>query len=96
MIVTHSAIETSGYPDTTRSADGLLEGLGLKRRPASPDTASPPPLDLDVAVKAFPPDERNWLRVTSATEEGPRADVGHGAAAADRAVEDERRVGLKR
>ena len=50
--------------------------MGLKRRPASPDTASPPPVDLDVAVKAFPPDERNWLRVTSMTEEGSLVVLG--------------------
>ncbi len=76
MVLTHSSIETYGYPNTTQSADGLLERLGLKRREASPDKASPPPVDLDVIVKAFPPDERNWMRVTSDTEEGSLVVLG--------------------
>ncbi len=78
MILTHSAIETYDYPDTTRSADGLLERLKLPRRPASPETASPPPVDLEVIVKSFPAGERNWMRVTSATEEGSFVVLGCG------------------
>jgi hypothetical protein len=76
MILTHSAIETYGYPDTTRSADGLLERLSLKRNSVSPDTASPPPVEDEVILKTFPPDERNWMRVTSATEEGSLVVLG--------------------
>lgn len=76
MVLTHSAIETYGYPDTTRSADGLLERLGLTRQPVSPETASPPPVTVDAIVKTFPPDERNWMRVTSVTEEGSLVVLG--------------------
>jgi hypothetical protein len=76
MVLTHSAIETYGYPDTTRSSEGLLERLGLKRVTASPETASPPPITIDVIVRAFPPDERNWMRVTSVTEQGSLVVMG--------------------
>jgi hypothetical protein len=76
MVLTHSAIETQGYPSTTRSADGLLETLGLERRSAAPDAASPAPVELDVMLKAFPSGERNWMRVTSVTEEGSLVVMG--------------------
>jgi hypothetical protein len=65
MVLTHSAIETSGYPSTTRTADALLEQLSLERQTVAPESASPPPVDLTVAKRAFPTGERNWLRVVS-------------------------------
>jgi len=42
-----------------------LQQLSLEREAVSPDTASPAPVDLSVAKRAFPSGERNWLRVTS-------------------------------
>jgi hypothetical protein len=65
LVLTHSAIETHGYPSTTRTADALLEQLSLERQAVAPDAASPPQVDLTVAKKAFPTGERNWLRVVS-------------------------------
>ncbi len=62
MVVTHSAIETEGYPSTTQTVDALLKQLGIARQPVDPNAASPPPVDLKVAKMAFPSGERNWLR----------------------------------
>ncbi len=65
MVITHSAIKTEGYPSTTRTIDALLEHLALERRAVEPGVASPPPVDLPVAKRAFPTGERNWLNVVS-------------------------------
>lgn len=70
MVITHSAIETEGYPSTTLTTDALLEQLSLKRTPVAPGSASPPPVDIPVAKRAFPERERNWLNVVSRTQEG--------------------------
>ena len=69
MVLTHSAIETQGYPSTTRTADALLALLSLERQAVAPDSASPPPVDLKVAKRAFPTGERNWLRVVSKAQQ---------------------------
>ncbi len=68
MAITHSAIETLGYPDTTASANALLEKLELERRVTDPADASPPPVELPVVLQAFP-DRRRWLRVVNAVHE---------------------------
>lgn len=70
MMITHTAVETHGYPDTTRSADGLLERLELEREEAAPEVDSPPTTDLASALAAFPSKEREWMHVTSKAERG--------------------------
>jgi hypothetical protein len=70
MVVTHSAIETRGYASTTRTTDALLAELSLRRQVVAPESASPPPVELGVAKRAFPDGERNWLRVESQVQEG--------------------------
>ncbi len=70
MIITHSAIQTEGYPSTTRTIDALLEQLSLKRNPVTSNSASPPPVNLLVAKRAFPSGERNWLHVVSEAHQG--------------------------
>jgi hypothetical protein len=70
MVVTHSAVQTEGYADTTLTVDALLAELGLQRTPVDPDEASPEPVRLPVAVRAFPTGERRWMRVTSVVHEG--------------------------
>ncbi|MBW2458533.1 MAG: hypothetical protein JRI68_28805 [Deltaproteobacteria bacterium] len=70
MVLTHSAVETHGYPSTTVSADDLLRRLGVPRSKANPASASPPPVEIDVAVKAFPSGERNWMQVGSEVHRG--------------------------
>lgn len=62
MVVTHSAIETEGYPDTTKSASALLEDLSIERTKTNPANASPPPVEMPVVLRAFP-DGRRWLQV---------------------------------
>lgn len=68
MVITHSAIVTEGYPSTTRTIDALLEQLGLERETVASDAASPPPVDLPIAKRAFPDGERNWLEVVTKAE----------------------------
>ncbi|HEY6728364.1 MAG TPA: hypothetical protein VI197_30345 [Polyangiaceae bacterium] len=68
MVITHSAIETEGYPSTTLTTDALLAQLSLKRT-AVTGNASPPPVDIPVAKRAFPDGERNWLNVVSQAHE---------------------------
>ncbi len=70
MIITHSTVETQGYPSTTQTADGLLERLSLVRREVAADEASPRPVELEVALHAFPSNERRWLRVTTEVSKG--------------------------
>lgn len=70
MIITHSAIPTEGYPSTTETTDALLGALSVEREPASPEAASPPPVDLPVATRAFPSGERNWMQVVTRVEQG--------------------------
>lgn len=70
MVVTHSAIETEGYASTTRTTDALLASLGLTRREVSDPARSPAPVNLPVALNAFPTGERRWLTVTSEVREG--------------------------
>jgi hypothetical protein len=70
MVVTHSLIETEGYPSTTQTADALLASLDVKRQKVDPIDASPEPVDLPVALRAFPSGERRWLRVISEAHEG--------------------------
>jgi hypothetical protein len=70
MVVTHSAVETLGYPSTTQTAGALLEELSVARGSVSPDVASPKPVALPVAVRAFPSSDRRWLRVTSEAHQG--------------------------
>lgn len=65
MVITHSAIQTEGYPSTTRTVDALIKQLGLARTTVAPASASPPPVDIPVAKRAFPDGERNWLQVVS-------------------------------
>ncbi len=65
MVLTHSAVQTHGYPNTTATADALLQRLGLSRTKATAETASPPEVELEVVVKAFPSGERNWMKVDS-------------------------------
>lgn len=69
MIVTHSAIETEGYPSTTQTTDALLKSLGMERETVAPESASPRAVDLPVAVQAFPSGERNWMQVVSRVTE---------------------------
>jgi hypothetical protein len=76
MIVTHSAIPTEGYPSTTETTDALLGELSLARQEVSSETASPPPVDLPVAMRAFPSGERNWMQVVSQVKEGDFAVYG--------------------
>jgi hypothetical protein len=68
MVITHSAIPTEGYPSTTFTTDALLGELDLRRETVTSDTASPPPVELSVAKRAFPDKERNWLQVVSRAE----------------------------
>ena len=70
MVITHSAIETEGYPSTTVTTDALLAQLSLKRTPVTGASISPPPVDIPVAKRAFPDGERNWLNVVSQAHEG--------------------------
>jgi len=70
MVLTHSAVETRDYPSTTLSADDLLRRLGLPRSKANPESASPKPVEIDVAVKAFPSGERNWMTVQTEAHRG--------------------------
>ena len=65
MVITHSAIETEGYPSTTLTTDALLAQLSLKRTEVTARSASFPPVDIPVAKRAFPDGERNWLDVVS-------------------------------
>jgi hypothetical protein len=65
MIITHSAIPTEGYPSTTETTDALLQELSLERSQVSSASASPPPVDLPVAMRAFPSGERNWMQVVT-------------------------------
>lgn len=68
MIITHSDIETEGYPSTTQTMDALLALLSLKRTSGSAGTSFPP-VDIPVATRAFPERERNWLSVVSEAHE---------------------------
>lgn len=65
MAITHSAIETEGYPSTTLTTNALLAQLSLQRTEVTDGSASPPPVDIPVAKRAFPERERNWLNVVS-------------------------------
>jgi hypothetical protein len=76
MVITHSAIPTEGYPSTTQTTDALLGALSLEREATSPEAVSPPPVDLPVAVRAFPSGERNWMQVVSQVKEGDFAVYG--------------------
>jgi hypothetical protein len=69
MIVTHSAIETEGYPSTTETTSALLEKLSLVRQAVSTEEASFPPVGLPVAMRAFPSGERNWMQVVNQVKE---------------------------
>jgi len=75
MVVTHSAIRTEGYPSTTLTTDALLRELEIEREPA-PASASPPPVALPVAKRAFPSGERNWLKVQSRAQSGELVVLG--------------------
>ena len=70
MVITHSAIETEGFPSTTITTDALLAQLSLKRTEVTAGSASPPPVDIPVAKRAFPEGERNWLKVVTEAHEG--------------------------
>jgi hypothetical protein len=84
MFITHSAIETDGYSSTTQTTDALLAALGLQRRPVTDPAASPAPVTLDVAVRAFPTGERRWLTVESEVHEGSFTLLGcHGKGKGD-------------
>jgi hypothetical protein len=67
FVLTHSQIQTRGYASAKASADFLLDQLGVDREPSG---ESPPPVDFDVAVKAFPADGRRWLEARSAAHKG--------------------------
>jgi len=70
MVLTHSSIQTQGYPNTTQTANALLATLSVPREKVDPDEASPQPVELLVARNAFPTGERRWLRVTSEARSG--------------------------
>jgi hypothetical protein len=70
MVITHSNIDVHGYLTTTASADALLQMLEMKREAVDSAQASPPQSKLDIAIKAFPSAERNWMKVTSALHVG--------------------------
>jgi hypothetical protein len=70
MVVTHSAIQTVGYPDSTRSASALLVTLGVARQAVDPVQASPPEVELPVAKKSFPTGEYRTLRVITEAHRG--------------------------
>jgi hypothetical protein len=76
MVLTHSSVETREYPDTTKSADAVLERVGLARSAADPAAASPPPVDLPVALAAFPSKNRPWVQVKSIATRGDFTVIG--------------------
>ncbi|MCA9623181.1 MAG: hypothetical protein KC731_29380 [Myxococcales bacterium] len=67
FVLTHSAIEVSGYASSGASASYLLDVLGITRTPTS---QSPPPVDIEPAIHAFPAAERNWLHGESEAHQG--------------------------
>ena len=67
MWITHSDIDTYDYSSSTESADAILATLGIRREPAD---ASPPPVEIDAAVRAFPAHSPHWLQARSAAELG--------------------------
>lgn len=69
MVLTHTAIETQDYPDTTTSANALLEQVGVERKSVDPETASPAPVEIPVVLHAFPAG-RTWMRVIDEAHEG--------------------------
>jgi hypothetical protein len=75
--LTHSQVQTTGYANTTQTADHLLAALGLERRELDPETASPPKVSLDVAVRAFPREARRWLSARSVAEKGDFRVLGY-------------------
>lgn len=70
FVLTHSSVETIEYPSTTKSADALLERVGVAREVVDPETASPPPVDIEVALRAFPSKDREWVKVKSVASRG--------------------------
>jgi hypothetical protein len=70
FVLTHSSVETLDYPSTTKSADALLERVGVAREAVDPEAASPPPVDLEVALRAFPSKDREWVEVKSLASKG--------------------------
>lgn len=70
MVITHSAIETDGYPSTTLTTDALLAQLSLKRTEIAANDTSFPAVEIPVAKRAFPDGERNWLEVVSQAQQG--------------------------
>ena len=67
FVLTHSRIQTAGYASAKKSADFLLDELGVERTETD---VSPPEVDFDVAVKAFPANGRNWLKGLSSAQKG--------------------------
>ena len=67
FVLTHSRIQTAGYASAKKSADFLLDELDVERTETD---ASPPEVDFDVAVKAFPANGRNWLKGLSVATKG--------------------------
>ncbi len=76
MLITHSEIPTEGYPSTTETTDAVLNALSLERQAALPEELSPPPVEIPVALQAFPSGERNWLQVVNQVKEGNFAVYG--------------------
>jgi hypothetical protein len=65
LVLTHSAIETDGYASTTKTSNALLDAVGGKRIEVDPAEASPPKVNMEVALKAMPASTRRWLESRS-------------------------------
>jgi hypothetical protein len=67
MVVTHSEVETYGYASSARTAQLLLESLGIVPKPAN---ASPSPATFPAAKKAAEPGHDSKLFATSDAQRG--------------------------
>jgi hypothetical protein len=70
FVLTHSEIKPGTYASSTDTADLLLGAVGGKRQPLDPAKDSPPHVDFEEAVKAFPHDAQRWLQARSAAHVG--------------------------
>jgi hypothetical protein len=67
MWITHSDIDTYDYSSSTESADAILAALGVRREPVDA-SASPPAVQLEAALSAFPARSPHWLQARSAAQ----------------------------